>query len=80
MQHVSCGSPIFCCAYFYGWRLDSRNYGELMQGITHTRAIELIQAGGTKVLLLLRPGTGLIPDHEYRALSLYCQLKVEDKT
>ncbi|MEE6493339.1 hypothetical protein FKM82_016792 [Ascaphus truei] len=37
--------------------------GEPTQGITHTRAIELIQAGGTKVLLLLRGGTGLIPDH-----------------
>ncbi|XP_078500560.1 membrane-associated guanylate kinase, WW and PDZ domain-containing protein 3 isoform X2 [Lissotriton helveticus] len=37
--------------------------GEPTQGITHTRAIDLIQAGGTKVLLLLRPGTGLIPDH-----------------
>ncbi|KAI5095999.1 membrane-associated guanylate kinase, WW and PDZ domain-containing protein 3 isoform X2, partial [Silurus meridionalis] len=37
--------------------------GEPTQGITHTRAIELIQAGGTKVLLLLRPGQGLIPDH-----------------
>nr|XP_058916456.1 membrane-associated guanylate kinase, WW and PDZ domain-containing protein 3 isoform X3 [Kogia breviceps] len=36
--------------------------GEPTQGITHTRAIELIQAGGNKVLLLLRPGTGLIPD------------------
>ncbi|XP_041438001.1 membrane-associated guanylate kinase, WW and PDZ domain-containing protein 3 isoform X2 [Xenopus laevis] len=36
---------------------------EPTQGITHTRAIELIQAGGNKVLLLLRPGTGLIPDH-----------------
>uniref|UniRef100_H0V912 Membrane-associated guanylate kinase, WW and PDZ domain-containing protein 3 n=1 Tax=Cavia porcellus TaxID=10141 RepID=H0V912_CAVPO len=37
--------------------------GEPTQGITHTRAIELIQAGGNRVLLLLRPGTGLIPDH-----------------
>ncbi|XP_042548234.1 membrane-associated guanylate kinase, WW and PDZ domain-containing protein 3 [Dipodomys spectabilis] len=37
--------------------------GEPTQGITHTRAIELIQAGGNKVLLLLRPGSGLIPDH-----------------
>ncbi|XP_064255378.1 membrane-associated guanylate kinase, WW and PDZ domain-containing protein 3 isoform X2 [Passer domesticus] len=37
--------------------------GEPTQGITHTRAIELIQAGGNKVMLLLRPGTGLIPDH-----------------
>uniref|UniRef100_A0AAR2L8Q7 Membrane-associated guanylate kinase, WW and PDZ domain-containing protein 3 n=1 Tax=Pygocentrus nattereri TaxID=42514 RepID=A0AAR2L8Q7_PYGNA len=37
--------------------------GEPTQGITHTRAIELIQAGGTKVLLLLRPGQGQIPDH-----------------
>uniref|UniRef100_A0A674DFX4 Membrane-associated guanylate kinase, WW and PDZ domain-containing protein 3 n=1 Tax=Salmo trutta TaxID=8032 RepID=A0A674DFX4_SALTR len=33
--------------------------GEPTQGITHTRAIELIQAGGTKVLLLLRPGLGV---------------------
>ncbi|XP_074833992.1 membrane-associated guanylate kinase, WW and PDZ domain-containing protein 3 isoform X3 [Carettochelys insculpta] len=38
--------------------------GEPTQGITHTRAIELIQAGGNKVILLLRPGTGLIPDHD----------------
>ncbi|XP_071377936.1 membrane-associated guanylate kinase, WW and PDZ domain-containing protein 3a [Centroberyx affinis] len=37
--------------------------GEATQGITHTRAIELIQAGGTKVHLLLRPGLGLVPDH-----------------
>uniref|UniRef100_A0A3B3SH06 Membrane-associated guanylate kinase, WW and PDZ domain-containing protein 3 n=1 Tax=Paramormyrops kingsleyae TaxID=1676925 RepID=A0A3B3SH06_9TELE len=37
--------------------------GEPTQGITHTRAIELIQAGGNKVQLLLRPGLGLIPDH-----------------
>uniref|UniRef100_A0A8C2BCC6 Membrane-associated guanylate kinase, WW and PDZ domain-containing protein 3 n=1 Tax=Cyprinus carpio TaxID=7962 RepID=A0A8C2BCC6_CYPCA len=29
--------------------------GEQTQGISHTRAIELIQAGGNKVLLLLRP-------------------------
>uniref|UniRef100_A0A674EZQ2 Membrane-associated guanylate kinase, WW and PDZ domain-containing protein 3 n=1 Tax=Salmo trutta TaxID=8032 RepID=A0A674EZQ2_SALTR len=33
--------------------------GEPTQGITHTRAIELIQAGGSKVQLLLRPGQGL---------------------
>lgn len=37
--------------------------GEPTQGITHTRAIELIQAGGNNVLLLLRPGLGLVPDH-----------------
>ncbi|XP_037627318.1 membrane-associated guanylate kinase, WW and PDZ domain-containing protein 3a isoform X2 [Sebastes umbrosus] len=37
--------------------------GEATQGITHTRAIELIQAGGSKVHLLLRPGQGLVPDH-----------------
>ncbi|KAJ8259582.1 hypothetical protein GJAV_G00171100 [Gymnothorax javanicus] len=30
--------------------------GEPTQGITHTRAIELIQAGGNRVVLLLRPG------------------------
>ncbi|KAM9752130.1 membrane-associated guanylate kinase, WW and PDZ domain-containing protein 3a isoform 1-T1 [Menidia menidia] len=37
--------------------------GEATQGITHTRAIELIQAGGGRVHLLLRPGQGLVPDH-----------------
>lgn len=37
--------------------------GEATQGITHTRAIELIQAGGNKVHLLLRAGQGLVPDH-----------------
>ncbi|TRY87084.1 hypothetical protein DNTS_009166 [Danionella cerebrum] len=41
--------------------------GEPTQGITHTRAIELIQAGGNKVLLLLRPGLGLVPDHNMRS-------------
>ncbi|XP_067302208.1 membrane-associated guanylate kinase, WW and PDZ domain-containing protein 3a isoform X3 [Pseudorasbora parva] len=40
--------------------------GEPTQGITHTRAIELIQAGGNKVLLLLRPGLGLVPDHNIK--------------
>lgn len=40
--------------------------GEPTQGITHTRAIELIQAGGSKVLLLLRPGLGLVPDHNVK--------------
>uniref|UniRef100_A0AAY4DNV4 Membrane-associated guanylate kinase, WW and PDZ domain-containing protein 3 n=1 Tax=Denticeps clupeoides TaxID=299321 RepID=A0AAY4DNV4_9TELE len=37
--------------------------GEQTQGITHTRAIELIQAGGNKVQLLLRPGQGLVSDN-----------------
>ncbi|KAF6733145.1 Membrane-associated guanylate kinase, WW and PDZ domain-containing protein 3 [Oryzias melastigma] len=37
--------------------------GEPIQGVTHTRAIELIQAGGNRVHLLLRPGQGLVPDH-----------------
>ncbi|XP_056304736.1 membrane-associated guanylate kinase, WW and PDZ domain-containing protein 3a isoform X4 [Danio aesculapii] len=43
--------------------------GEPTQGITHTRAIELIQAGGNKVLLLLRPGLGLVPDHSLNSSS-----------
>uniref|UniRef100_A0A8C7IKT5 Membrane-associated guanylate kinase, WW and PDZ domain-containing protein 3 n=1 Tax=Oncorhynchus kisutch TaxID=8019 RepID=A0A8C7IKT5_ONCKI len=38
--------------------------GEPTQGITHTRAIELIQAGGSKVQLLLRPGQGLVQDNK----------------
>uniref|UniRef100_A0A8D3CE29 Membrane-associated guanylate kinase, WW and PDZ domain-containing protein 3 n=1 Tax=Scophthalmus maximus TaxID=52904 RepID=A0A8D3CE29_SCOMX len=36
--------------------------GEPARGISHTRAIELIQAGGSKVALLLRPGAGLAQD------------------
>ncbi|XP_056588787.1 membrane-associated guanylate kinase, WW and PDZ domain-containing protein 3a isoform X6 [Triplophysa dalaica] len=43
--------------------------GEPTQGITHTRAIELIQAGGNKVLLLLRPGLGRVPDHSLNSSS-----------
>ncbi|KAL1020678.1 hypothetical protein UPYG_G00003230 [Umbra pygmaea] len=46
--------------------------GEPTQGITHTRAIELIQAGGTKVLLLLRPGLGLVPDPSVNSSSSLC--------
>ncbi|XP_028924247.1 membrane-associated guanylate kinase, WW and PDZ domain-containing protein 3 isoform X6 [Ornithorhynchus anatinus] len=51
--------------------------GEPTQGITHTRAIELIQAGGNKVLLLLRPGTGLIPDHGLAPSGLCAYVKPE---
>ncbi|XP_029947276.1 membrane-associated guanylate kinase, WW and PDZ domain-containing protein 3 isoform X2 [Salarias fasciatus] len=36
--------------------------GEPARGISHTRAIEVIQAGGNKVVLLLRPGAGLAQD------------------
>nr|XP_020470186.1 membrane-associated guanylate kinase, WW and PDZ domain-containing protein 3 isoform X2 [Monopterus albus] len=46
--------------------------GEPARGISHTRAIELIQAGGNKVVLLLRPGAGLGQDgsqHEKRISS-----------
>uniref|UniRef100_A0A8B9HJ67 Membrane associated guanylate kinase, WW and PDZ domain containing 3b n=1 Tax=Astyanax mexicanus TaxID=7994 RepID=A0A8B9HJ67_ASTMX len=42
--------------------------GEPTQGISHTRAIELIQAGGNKVLLLLRPGQGLVSDNSESVL------------
>ncbi|XP_072269381.1 membrane-associated guanylate kinase, WW and PDZ domain-containing protein 3 [Pyxicephalus adspersus] len=53
--------------------------GEPTQGITHTRAIELIQAGGTKVLLLLRPGTGLIPDYGLTPSSLCSYVKSDQQ-
>ncbi|XP_053562633.1 membrane-associated guanylate kinase, WW and PDZ domain-containing protein 3 isoform X2 [Bombina bombina] len=53
--------------------------GEPTQGITHTRAIELIQAGGTKVLLLLRPGTGLIPDYSLAPTSLCSYVKPDQQ-
>ncbi|XP_077589154.1 membrane-associated guanylate kinase, WW and PDZ domain-containing protein 3a isoform X5 [Stigmatopora nigra] len=46
--------------------------GEATQGITHTRAIELIQAGGNRVHLLLRPGQGLVPDHSLSSSSTLC--------
>uniref|UniRef100_A0A673C6D7 Membrane-associated guanylate kinase, WW and PDZ domain-containing protein 3 n=1 Tax=Sphaeramia orbicularis TaxID=375764 RepID=A0A673C6D7_9TELE len=57
--------------------------GEATQGITHTRAIELIQAGGSKVHLLLRPGQGLVPDHSSKdkvtiPTSSYPRLSVSD--
>ncbi|XP_029287729.1 membrane-associated guanylate kinase, WW and PDZ domain-containing protein 3 isoform X2 [Cottoperca gobio] len=46
--------------------------GEPARGISHTRAIELIQAGGSKVVLLLRPGAGLAQDgsqHDQKPIS-----------
>ncbi|KAM8757466.1 membrane-associated guanylate kinase, WW and PDZ domain-containing protein 3 isoform 2-T2 [Acanthopagrus schlegelii] len=46
--------------------------GEAARGISHTRAIELIQAGGNKVVLLLRPGAGLAQDssqHDQKLIS-----------
>uniref|UniRef100_F7D8M1 Membrane-associated guanylate kinase, WW and PDZ domain-containing protein 3 n=1 Tax=Xenopus tropicalis TaxID=8364 RepID=F7D8M1_XENTR len=52
---------------------------EPTQGITHTRAIELIQAGGSKVLLLLRPGTGLIPDYSLAPSSLCSYVKPDQQ-
>ncbi|XP_053173297.1 membrane-associated guanylate kinase, WW and PDZ domain-containing protein 3a isoform X1 [Scomber japonicus] len=57
--------------------------GEATQGITHTRAIELIQAGGSKVHLLLRPGQGLVPDHSSKdkvtiSTSSFPKLSVSD--
>ncbi|XP_051931034.1 membrane-associated guanylate kinase, WW and PDZ domain-containing protein 3 isoform X2 [Hippocampus zosterae] len=46
--------------------------GEPARGISHTRAIELIQAGGSKVALLLRPGAGLTQDGSSAASSTVC--------
>ncbi|XP_062853496.1 membrane-associated guanylate kinase, WW and PDZ domain-containing protein 3 [Trichomycterus rosablanca] len=42
--------------------------GEPTQGISHTRAIELIQSGGNKVLLLLRPGQSPVADNSCAAV------------
>ncbi|XP_038147152.1 membrane-associated guanylate kinase, WW and PDZ domain-containing protein 3-like isoform X1 [Cyprinodon tularosa] len=44
--------------------------GEPARGISHTRAIDLIQAGGNKVVLLLRPGAGLAQDGNRRRQKL----------
>ncbi|XP_078276675.1 membrane-associated guanylate kinase, WW and PDZ domain-containing protein 3-like isoform X2 [Rhinoraja longicauda] len=38
--------------------------GESTQGITHKRAIELIQSGGRKAHLVLKPGIGQVPDFD----------------
>ncbi|XP_043572276.1 membrane-associated guanylate kinase, WW and PDZ domain-containing protein 3a isoform X2 [Chiloscyllium plagiosum] len=38
--------------------------GESTQGITHKRAIELIQSGGRRVHLVLKPGIGQVPDFD----------------
>lgn len=54
--------------------------GEPARGISHTRAIELIQAGGNKVVLLLRPGAGLAQDgskYSMHADSLFAELGKE---
>uniref|UniRef100_A0A3B4X9Q0 Membrane-associated guanylate kinase, WW and PDZ domain-containing protein 3 n=1 Tax=Seriola lalandi dorsalis TaxID=1841481 RepID=A0A3B4X9Q0_SERLL len=46
--------------------------GEPARGISHTRAIELIQAGGNKVVLLLRPGAGLAQEgSKYSTQTIY---------
>ncbi|XP_038553333.1 membrane-associated guanylate kinase, WW and PDZ domain-containing protein 3-like isoform X2 [Micropterus salmoides] len=46
--------------------------GEAARGISHTRAIDLIQAGGNKVVLLLRPGAGLAQDGSSTTSSTVC--------
>uniref|UniRef100_A0A8C5G8E1 Membrane-associated guanylate kinase, WW and PDZ domain-containing protein 3 n=1 Tax=Gouania willdenowi TaxID=441366 RepID=A0A8C5G8E1_GOUWI len=62
-QHRAVGQqPSFFPNGYVGDQIVEIN-GEATQGITHTRAIELIQAGGSKVHLLLRPGQGRVPDH-----------------
>ncbi|XP_048409029.2 membrane-associated guanylate kinase, WW and PDZ domain-containing protein 3a isoform X2 [Stegostoma tigrinum] len=38
--------------------------GESTQGITHKRAIELIQSGGRRAHLVLKPGIGQVPDFD----------------
>ncbi|XP_023673575.1 membrane-associated guanylate kinase, WW and PDZ domain-containing protein 2-like isoform X2 [Paramormyrops kingsleyae] len=38
--------------------------GESTRDMTHARAIELIRAGGRRVRLLLKRGTGQVPDHD----------------
>uniref|UniRef100_UPI00398F403E membrane-associated guanylate kinase, WW and PDZ domain-containing protein 3a isoform X2 n=1 Tax=Pristiophorus japonicus TaxID=55135 RepID=UPI00398F403E len=38
--------------------------GEPTQGITHKRAIELIQSGGRRARLVLKPGIGQVPDFD----------------
>ncbi|XP_056293746.1 membrane-associated guanylate kinase, WW and PDZ domain-containing protein 3-like isoform X2 [Pseudoliparis swirei] len=46
--------------------------GEPARGISHTRAIELIQGGGSKVVLLLRPGASLGQDGSSTTSSTVC--------
>lgn len=37
--------------------------GESTQSMTHARAIELIKSGGRRVRLLLKRGTGQVPEY-----------------
>lgn len=37
--------------------------GESTQNMTHARAIELIKSGGRRVRLLLKRGTGQVPEY-----------------
>uniref|UniRef100_A0A8C6V1N2 PDZ domain-containing protein n=1 Tax=Neogobius melanostomus TaxID=47308 RepID=A0A8C6V1N2_9GOBI len=55
------GSPTDRCGLLHVGDRISIN-GEPARGISHTRAIELIQSGGSKVVLLLRPRAGLAQD------------------
>lgn len=43
--------------------------GESTRDMTHARAIELIKSGGRRVRLLLKRGTGQVP--EYGGFSLF---------
>lgn len=70
VQHIPC-KKCTISALQVGDQIVEIN-GEATQGITHTRAIELIQAGGSKVHLLLRPGQGLVPDHSEWQLPAAC--------
>lgn len=55
--------------------------GEPARGISHTRAIELIQAGGNKVVLLLRPGAGLAQDNsKHCAQTLHFAVSLQKQT
>lgn len=51
--------------------------GETTRDMTHARAIELIKSGGRRVRLLLKRGTGQVPEYgKYRCISLLRQLSL----
>lgn len=60
MTETACISPV--CLFQVGDQIIEIN-GDSTRDMTHARAIELIKAGGRRVRLLLKRGTGQVPEY-----------------
>lgn len=54
--------PVYVCVLQVGDQIIEIN-GDSTRDMTHARAIELIKAGGRRVRLLLKRGTGQVPEY-----------------